>query len=117
MFEILWIFLLVSVLMILMIITQWIIYTKAGQPGWACIVPIYNILILLKIVGKPWWWILLMLIPIVNIVIQVMIVYLLAKSFGKGVGFTIGLFLLSIVFYPILAFGDAKYLGPAGETA
>ncbi len=99
---------------ILMIVSYWKIYEKAGQPGWASIIPIYNIYILLKIVGKPGWWILLMFIPVVNIVIGIWVTNLLSKSFGKDVGFTLGLIFLGIIFYPILAFGDAKYVGPAG---
>ena len=97
-----------------MIIVQWKIFVKAGKPGWAAIIPIYNIIILLEIVGKPTWWIVLLFIPLVNIVIMIMIVHQLALSFGKEAGFTVGLILLGIVFYPILAFGSAKYLGPGG---
>lgn len=99
---------------ILMIVAEWKIYQKAGKPGWACIVPIYNTLVLLEIVGKPWWWLLLMMIPGVNIIFAIWVINLLSKSFGKDVGFTLGLLFLSIIFYPILGFGDAKYQGPAG---
>jgi hypothetical protein len=102
------------ILTILMIFALWIIYTKAGKPGWACIIPIYNLIVLLEIVGKPWWWFLLMLIPVVNVVIAVIVYHNLSLSFGKGAGFTAGLIFLSIIFFPILAFGDAKYLGPGG---
>ena len=99
---------------ILMITANWKIYEKAGKPGWASIIPIYNIIILLEIIGKPIWWLFLMLIPGVNIIFGVWATNLLSKSFGKDEGFTVGLILLSIVFYPILGFGDAKYQGPAG---
>lgn len=99
-------------IIVLMIASQWKIYEKAGQPGWACLVPIYNIIVLLRIVGKPWWWLLLMLVPFANIVILVWMTNLLSKSFGKTEGFTIGLLFLGIIFYPILGFGDAKYQGP-----
>jgi len=94
---------------------QWKIYEKAGKPGWAAIIPIYNTIILLEIVGKPIWWLFLMLIPGVNIVFAVWVTNLLSKSFGKDEAFTVGLILLSIVFYPILGFGSAQYQGPAGE--
>lgn len=107
----------VFIISVILIIAQWKIFTKAGKPGWAAIVPIYNIIILLEIVGKPAWWVILMLIPFVNIVIGIMIVNLLSKSFGKDVGFTLGLLFLSIIFYPILAFGSAEYQGPAGAEA
>lgn len=98
---------------IFLIASFWKIFTKAGQPGWAAIVPIYNLVVLLQIVGRPVWWIVLMLIPLVNLVILVMVAIDLAKSFGKGAGFGIGLAFLGFIFYPILGFGSAKYVGPA----
>ncbi|TLX73259.1 hypothetical protein E9993_15835 [Labilibacter sediminis] len=97
------------------IIVGWKIYEKAGKPGWACIVPIYSAIVMLQIVGKPWWWIFLFMIPGVNLIFAIWTTNLLSKSFGKDEGFTVGLLLLSIVFYPILAFGSAKYVGPAGS--
>ena len=101
---------------VIYIAAQWRVYQKAGKPGWAAIIPIYNVLILLEIIGKPWWWILLLLfVPIVNIVLAVWMVNLLSKSFGQGVGFTLGLLFLGFIFYPILAFGNYEYKGPAGE--
>ncbi|WP_018628347.1 DUF5684 domain-containing protein [Niabella aurantiaca] len=103
------------IVIVIMIIALWKIFEKAGQPGWAAIIPIYNLYILLKIVGKPSWWILLMLIPLVNIVFSIWTANMLSKSFGKDEGFTVGLVLLSFVFYPILGFGSARYLGPFGD--
>jgi hypothetical protein len=97
-----------------MIVSQWKILVKAGQPGWACLIPIYNIYIYLKVIGKPGWWMLLLLIPIVNLVILIMMIHGLSKSFGKDVGFTLGLMFLGFIFYPILAFSDATYVGPNG---
>ena len=102
---------------ILIIVGQWKIYEKAGEEGWKCLIPIYNIIVLLKIVGKPWWWVLLMCIPGVNIIFAIWSHNLLSKSFGKDEGFTIGLIFLPYVFYPILGFGKAKYLGPYGDPA
>lgn len=93
------------------IVVMWKIFTKAGQPGWAAIIPIYNAYILLKIAGKPGWWLLLFFIPIVNLVIAIIVSIALAQSFGKGTGFGIGLFLLGFIFGPILAFGSAQYVG------
>ena len=98
---------------LLLIVAMWKVFTKAGQPGWASIIPIYNIYIWCKIVGRPWWWILLMLIPFVNFIVAIILCIDLAKSFGKGVGFGIGLALLGIIFFPILGFGSAQYQGPA----
>jgi hypothetical protein len=99
---------------IFFIYVGWQLYEKADQPGWAAIIPIYNIIVMLRIIGRPWWWLILMLIPIVQIYPLIMIPIDLAKSFGKGTGFGIGLLLLGIIFYPILALGDAEYQGPAG---
>jgi hypothetical protein len=92
---------------------EWRIFTKAGKPGWAVIIPIYNILVLLQIVGRPWWWILLFLIPFVNIIIGIIVLNDLSKVFGHGVGFTLGLIFLSFIFIPILGFGGSQYRGPA----
>jgi hypothetical protein len=97
----------------LMIASLWKINTKAGQPGWACIVPFYNYIVLLNIVGRPVWWIVLMLIPFVNTIVGIIILIDLAKSFGKGVGFGLGLAFLGPIFLPILAFSDAQYEGAA----
>jgi hypothetical protein len=102
---------------LLLIVAMWKVFTKAGQPGWASIIPIYNIYIWCKIVGRPWWWILLMLIPFVNFIVAIILCIDLAKSFGKGVGFGIGLALLGIIFFPILGFGSAQYQGPAAGTS
>ncbi len=100
----------------LLIASFWKVFTKAGRPGWASIVPIYNAYIMLKIAGKPGWWLLLLFIPLVNIVIGIIVAIDLAKAFGKGAGFGIGLAFLGFIFYPILGFGDATYQG-SGDTA
>ena len=99
------------------IASLWKVFTKAGQPGWAVLIPIYNAYVLCKIAGKPGWWVILLLIPIVNIVISLLIALGVAQNFGKGAGFGIGLWLLPIIFYPILAFGDASYGGSAASAA
>ena len=91
----------------------WKIFTKAGQPGWAGLVPIYNIIVLLNIVGLPVWFIVLMFVPCINFFVGIYVTYGLVKSFGKDVGFVILLILLPMVGYPLLAFGDSKYVGPA----
>ena len=100
-----------TVYTILIIAAWWKIFSKAGQPGWAAIIPIYNWIVWCKIVGRPAWWVLLLLIcfPIFFIILSID----LAKSFGKGVGFAIGLILLSVIFFPILGFGSATYQGPS----
>ena len=96
---------------VLVIAGMWKVFTKAGKPGWAAIIPIYNVIVLLQIAGKPLWWIVLLFIPIVNIVIAVMVMISVAKAFGKGTGFALGLLFLSPIFIPILGFSDAQYTG------
>lgn len=100
------------------IITMWKIFTKAGREGWESIIPIYNMYVFLKVVGRPGWWLLLLLIPFVNIAIAFLIAIDLAKSFGKSAAFgAVALFLFGIVGYVILAFGKDKYVGPGGTQA
>jgi hypothetical protein len=100
---------------IFIIAAYWKVFTKAGQPGWAAIIPIYNIYIMTKIAGKPGIWTLLCLIPVVNIIFVIWLYNMISKSFGHDEGFTVGLFLLGIIFWPILGFGSSKYLGPYGN--
>jgi hypothetical protein len=102
------------VLLAVMIASMWKVFTKAGEPGWAAIVPIYNLIVMLKIAGKPTWWVILFLIPCVGVVASIMVSISIAKSFGKDAGFGLGMAFLGFIFYPILAFGDARYQGPAG---
>lgn len=96
-------------LVLLIVASMWKVFEKAGEPGWAAIVPFYNIVVLLKIAGKPAWWFLLMLVPIVNLIVAIIVTVSLAKNFGKGAGFGLGLIFLAPVFYPMLAWGDARY--------
>ena len=98
-----------AAVLLLVIVGMWKVFTKAGEPGWAAIVPIYNFIVLLKVAGKPAWWFLLMLIPVVNFVVLIIMDIAIAKNFGKGGGFAAGLILLAPIFFPILGFGDAKY--------
>lgn len=98
-------------LIVFYIVAMWRVFEKAGQPGWAAIIPFYNVYILLKLAGKPGWWLVLFFIPLVNIVIQVIVCVGVAEKFGKGGGFAVGLFFLPFIFYPILAFGEATYQG------
>ena len=100
----------------LMIASMWKIFAKAGQPGWASIVPIYNAIVMLKIAGKPAWWVILMLIPFVNFIVAIIATIGLARAFGKGTGFALGMVFLGFIFMPILAFGDSEYQGE-GQAA
>ena len=97
--------------MIVVIAGLWKTFVKAGKPGWAAVVPIYNVFVLLEISGKPLWWIVLLLIPFVNLVILILVSIAVAEKFGKGAGFGLGLAFLGFVFYPVLGFGDARYQG------
>ena len=103
--------------LVLFFISLWRVFEKAGQPGWAAIIPIYNFYILCKIAGKPGWWWILILIPVVNFVILLLVKLDLASAFGKSAGFAIGLWLLPLIFYPLLAFSDAQYRKPAPAAA
>lgn len=89
----------------------WKVYAKAGQPGWACLVPIYNIIVTLNIAGKPAWWVVLFFIPVANFIAAILVSLAVAQNFGKSAGFGIGLAFIPFVFYPMLAFGDAQYQG------
>lgn len=100
-------------LVVVVIAGGWKMFVKAGQPGWGILIPIYNAYLLCKIAGRPGWWLLLLLIPIVNVVVGIILWIDVAKSFGKGVGFAMGLIFLGFIFIPILGFGDAQYQGPA----
>ena len=88
----------------------WKIFTKAGQPGWAAIIPIYNIIVYLQVCQRPVWWIILYIIPFVNIVIAIILLFDLAKVFGRSGAFAVGLWFLGVIFLPILAFGDSRYV-------
>ena len=98
---------------LILIVGIWKVFVKGGQPGWACLIPIYNLYCLIKIAGKEWWWLLLFLVPLVNIVLAVMLVVAISRNFGKGGGFAVGLIFLPWIFYPILGFGVAQYQRPA----
>lgn len=98
-------------IVVLLIVSMWKIFTKAGKPGWASIVPIYNLIVFLEIVNKPTWWIILLLIPVVNIVIAIMLIHRLSLAFGQGIGMTLLLIFLGFIGYPVLAFGSSKYVG------
>jgi hypothetical protein len=101
------------VIMVVFIAAWWKVFSKAGVPGWTALIPIYNAYVFLKIVGRPGWWLLLFLVPFLNIIIGVIIQVDLARSFGRGIGFALGLIFLSPIFILILGFSDIRYEGPA----
>ena len=105
------------VIIVAMLAGIWKLFTKAGQPGWAAIIPIYNYVVMFRITGRSPWWILGMFVPFLNIFVFIRLVFDLAKSFGRGIGFGFGLLFLFPIFVLILAFGDAQYVGRDGSHA
>lgn len=102
-------------IMVFFIVALWKVFTKAGKAGWLVLIPFVNVYVLLKIAGRPGWWLILFLIPLVNLIISILVSLDLAKSFGKGAGFGLGLAFLGPIFYPILGYGSATYQGPAAS--
>ena len=111
---VIWLFviLIVMAVSILMIIAMWRIFTKAGKPGWASLVPIYNMVVMMQIVGRPEWQVVLMFLPFAHIYISIVLPLDLAKSFGKTTGFGVLMIFFPAIMNPILAFGSSRYVGP-----
>jgi hypothetical protein len=101
---------------VILVAGYWRLFTKAGQPGWAILVPIYNMIVMQQVAGKPLWWIVLYFIPVVNIVIAVLCVFAVAENFGKGRAYGLGMLFFPWVFVPMLAFSDARFAGGARRT-
>jgi hypothetical protein len=95
---------------------MWKTFVKMGHPGWAGIVPYYNFFLIVEAIGKPIMWFILLLIPCTAIVFYPMILIEFAKRFDRGIGFALGLIFLPFIFWPILGFGSAKYLGPVPQA-
>ena len=105
-------------LSILMIVSLWKIFKKTGKPGWASIIPIYNIYIMCEIAEKEWWYVLLSCVPFANIYAMIVLYNGMAKRFGKSGGFVAGMILLPVVFFPMLAFGkDATIVNNQPNTS
>lgn len=128
---------------LLFIVSLWKIFTKAGQPGWAAIIPVYNMYVFTQVIRRPKWWILLylgiyavyyiglgmimngnssggiltMLGGLAILVILIMDYHRLSTSFGQGAGFTVGLVLLGFIFFPLLAFGSYTYTGGTADSS
>lgn len=104
------------IFMIIIIAAMWKVYAKAGKPGWAAIIPFYNIWVLLEIIGRPGWWLILFFVPFVNFIIAIIVSIDLAKSFGKSAAYGIVLlFFFNVIGYLMLGFGNAEYVGPAAK--
>jgi len=106
-----------AAIILLVIVPLWIVFTKAGKPGWAAIVPVYNMIVMLEISGQPLWWIFLYFVPFVNLIIAVIVTVRIAEAFGKGAAFAVGMIFLPFVFYPILAFGSAQHKGVSARQS
>jgi len=103
-------------IVLIAIVAVWRVFTKAGQPGWAVLIPFYNLYVYSQVVKRPGWWMLLYFASIIPVVGSLAVLFVsiidnlrLAKLFGKSSGFGVGIILLGVVFLPILAFGDADY--------
>jgi hypothetical protein len=106
------------VVVVFMIAAVWKVFSKAGQPGWAAIIPIYNTYVLCKVAGRPGWWVILFFVPIANIVVSILVALDVAKAFGKGGAFGVFLlWLIPIIGYPILGFGSDPYRGAPSREA
>lgn len=110
-------FIISLVLCVFVLVCMWIIFRKANKPGWAAIVPFYNLYVMFEITWGSGWRFLLMLIPIYNIILSIQTQIRLAKAFGKGGGFAAGLIFLPYIFIPILAFSGAAYQGVPVKAA
>ena len=102
-----------SLASILIIVSLWKIFKKAGKPGWAAIIPIYREIMFTEIVGRPTWWAFIYIIPCTAFIAHIILSIDLARSFGQPTGFSVGLILFPFIFYPILGFGSAQYVGPS----
>ena len=108
------------VLWVIIGLPTYFIFKKAGpngDPAWGAFVPIYGFYILLKVVGRPGWWLIWIFIPIASLIVIIIVYNDLSKSFGHGVGFTLGLIFLSWIFLAILAWGSSTYRGPSAPSA
>ena len=102
---------LIGAVYLFFLVATWKLYTKAGRPGWASLIPIYNTVVFCQICGRSGWLTLALMIPGVNLIISIMLTVDLARVFGRGTGFALGLIFLSPIFFPILAFGSSRYVG------
>ena len=105
-------YLIMLALLILMLVAMWKVFVKAGRPGWGAIVPFYNTYCLFDMSFGNGWLFLLLLVPCVNVVMEIIMMVKLAQAFGKSGGFAVGLIFLPVIFVPMLGFGDAQYIGP-----
>ena len=108
---------LIGAVYLFFLVATWKLYFKAGRPGWASLIPIYTTVVFCRICGRSGWLTLALMIPGVNVIVSIMLSVDLARVFGRGTGFALGLIFLSPIFFPILAFGSSRYVGrPSGRS-
>lgn len=105
------------ILGVISVVSMWRIFTKAHQPGWAAVVPVYNLYILTQVAGRSGWWVVWLLIPGINIIAAIFLANDLAKSFGQGIGMAVLIILVSVIGLPTLAFGPYEYQGPSAAAS
>jgi hypothetical protein len=103
-------------LLVLMIASLWKLFTKAGQPGWTAVIPLWNLFVIMEIAGKPLGWAFLLMLPIVGVYFTILTCIAFSKKFGKSVEFGVGLCVLPFIFLPALAFSNAKFRGTVDQT-
>jgi hypothetical protein len=109
---------LIGAVYLFFLVATWKLYSKAGRPGWASLIPIYTTVVFCRICGRSGWLTLALMIPGVNVIVSIMLSVDLARVFGRGTGFALGLIFLSPIFFPILAFGSSRYVGrQSGRSA
>jgi hypothetical protein len=110
-------FLLVSLLITVVTLAGiWKIFVKAGHPGWTSLVPLYNVILWLQMIGRPWWYLAALFFPGVNAILWLIIAFGTARSFGRGILFALGVTFLPFIFIPIIGFGQAAYIGGMGPS-
>ena len=102
---------LIGAVYLFFLVATWKLYSKAGRPGWAALIPIYSTVVFCQMCGRSGWLTLALMIPGVNVIVSIMLSVDLARVFGRGTGFALGLIFLSPIFFPILAFGSSRYVG------
>jgi hypothetical protein len=109
-------FVVIIALVVLIYGAWWKLFAMAGKPGWAALIPIYNLYMITQIVGREGWWVFVYwLVPVFG---WFMVCYDLARSYGKDTGYAVGMFLLGVLFFPMLGFGkETRYVGPAAGGA
>ena len=102
---------------VLLIVSWWRIYTKAGRPGWANLIPVYGAIEFFNVAWGNGAYFLFMLLPVINVLVFIITIQKLSESFGRGIGYTLGMFLLPGIFIPILGLGKDKHIRYEAQKA